>query len=157
MNTDQKSLRLTTDLSQSLALANNLASIVQPPQLIELVGDLGGGKTTFTKAFGKALGVEKTITSPTFNIHRSYEYGKTNRLEHFDLYRLNDDEIVLNELQEKLNDPKTITVVEWAGNFSHTLAKDRLVVEFHFINEEKREIVMTATGVKSQAILEKLK
>ncbi len=150
-------MRLTTDLQKSLALADKLASVARPPLLIELVGDLGGGKTTFTKAFGKALGVKKTITSPTFNIHRSYEYGSAHRLEHFDLYRLSDDEIVLNELQEKLSDPQTIVVVEWAGNFSHSLANDRLIIEFHFISEDKREIVISATGIKSQAILEKLK
>lgn len=150
-------MRLITDLSQSLALADKLASVVELPLLIELVGDLGGGKTTFTKAFGKALGIQKTITSPTFNIHRGYEYGTANRLEHFDLYRLQDDEIVQNELQEKLTDPNTIVVVEWAGNFSQVLAKDRLVIEFHFISEDKREIIITGTGVKSQKILEKLK
>ncbi len=150
-------MRLTTDLSQSLALANKLASEVSSPQLIELVGDLGGGKTTFTKAFGKALGVEKTITSPTFNIHRSYEYGRANRLEHFDLYRLTDDEIVQNELSEKLADPNTIVVVEWAGNFSQILKNDRLVIEFRFVDENNREIVISATGAKSQAILERLR
>ncbi len=150
-------MRLTTDLSQSLALANKLAGVITPPLLIELVGDLGGGKTTFTKALGKALGVEKTITSPTFNIHRGYEYGSENRLEHFDLYRLGNDEIVQNELQEKLSDPHTIVIVEWAGNFSRILAEDRLVIEFHFIKEDEREIVLSSTGPKSQDILEKLR
>ncbi len=150
-------MRLTTELSQSLALANKLAGLIQTPQLIELVGDLGGGKTTFTKAFGKALGIEKTITSPTFNIHRSYEYDNGHYLEHFDLYRLNDDEIVLNELKEKLLDKNTVVVVEWAGNFSKILKKDRLIIEFKFIDENKRELVLSATDKKSQAILEQLK
>lgn len=149
-------MRLTTDLQQSSDLAAKLARSIQVPQLIELIGDLGGGKTTFTKALGKALGVEKTITSPTFSIHRSYEF-KDGRLEHFDLYRLSDDEIVMNELLESLKDAQALTIIEWAGNFSHSLTKDRLTVEFHFIDESSREIVFTANGPKSQRLVEALR
>lgn len=143
-------------MPQSLSLAAKLAAAIKPPQLIELVGDLGGGKTTFTKALGKALGVEKTITSPTFNIHRSYEFD-TGRLEHFDLYRLSDDEIVSQELQEQIEDPAAIVVVEWAANFSKSLKKDRLVIEFHYINEDSRRLIVLATGPKSQKLVEALR
>lgn len=156
MNIDQKSFRLTTDLKTSSDLATKLARAVQPPQLIELIGDLGGGKTAFTKALGKALGITKTITSPTFNIHRGYDF-KGGKLEHFDLYRLGDDEIVLNELQDCLNDPETIVVVEWAQHFSNTLSSDRLVISFTYIDETSRELEIIATGPKSQKILEVLR
>lgn len=120
------------------------------------MGDLGGGKTTFTKALGKALGVEKTITSPTFNIHREYDFAD-GRLEHFDLYRLGDDEIVLNELEDCMQDPGTIVVVEWAQHFTKALSNDYLMIEFHYIDEDSREMVFSATGSKSQAIIEALR
>lgn len=120
------------------------------------MGDLGGGKTTFTKALGKALGVEKTITSPTFNIHRGYDFAD-GRLEHFDLYRLGDDEIVLNELEDCMQDPGTIVVVEWAQHFTKALSSDYLMIELHYIDEESREMVFSATGSKSQAIIEALR
>lgn len=123
------------------------------PQLIELVGDLGGGKTAFTKALGKALGVVQTITSPTFNIHRSYSY-QDGQLEHFDLYRLSDDEYVLNELQDCLQDPHSVVVVEWAQHFSNVLASDRLVIAFEYIDDTTRKLTLTATGPKSSKLLE---
>ncbi|MBA3679449.1 tRNA (adenosine(37)-N6)-threonylcarbamoyltransferase complex ATPase subunit type 1 TsaE, partial [Candidatus Saccharibacteria bacterium] len=111
MNIDQKSLHFITDLKTSSQLATKLALLIHAPQLIELVGDLGGGKTTFTKTLGKTLGVKQTITSPTFNIHRSYK-TKDGRLEHFDLYRLTDDEIVMNELKDCLACDDSVVVVE---------------------------------------------
>lgn len=156
MNIDQKSFRLITDSKTSSLLAAKLARAIQPPQLIELIGDLGGGKTTFTKALGNALGITKTITSPTFNIHRGYDFAG-GKLEHFDLYRLSDDEIVLNELQDCLSDPQTIVVVEWAQHFSNTLLSDRLVISFTYIDASNREIEITATGPKSQKVLEVLR
>lgn len=144
-----------TDLSQSSEIAAKIATLIKPPQLIELVGDLGGGKTTFVKALGRALGIEKTITSPTFNIHRGYEF-KSSRLEHFDLYRLSDDEIVGNELQDCLADDCSIVVVEWAENFSKILSEDRLIIKFTYINEQSRKLDIRATGPISQRILEGL-
>ena len=115
------------------------------------MGDLGGGKTAFTKALGKALGVEQTITSPTFNIHRSYEYPN-GVLEHFDLYRLSEDEIVQNELLECIENTKAVVVVEWASHFKNLLATDRLVIEFSFIDEKTRELRIIAKGKKSQKL-----
>ncbi len=120
------------------------------------MGDLGGGKTTFVKALGKALGIEKTITSPTFNIHRSYEYSN-NVLEHFDLYRLANDEIVLNELKECLQNPNAIVVVEWAQNFKDILNDDRLIIKFEYIDDNTRKLTFTAEGIKSKQLLEALK
>lgn len=143
---------LTTDLQTSSKLAAKLASLVKPPQLVELVGDLGGGKTAFTKALGKALGVKQTITSPTFNIHRAYDFAG-GRLEHFDLYRLGDDEIVQNELQDCLNDPHSIIVVEWAQHFSKVLSSDRLIIKFSFVDETTRKLEISAIGTKSQKLL----
>lgn len=148
-------MHFTTNLKTSSALAAKLAHHIQKPQLIELVGDLGGGKTAFTKALGKSLGVAQTITSPTFSIHRGYDFAD-GRLEHFDLYRLSDDEVVLNELQDCLSDQNSIVVVEWAANFQNTLASDRLVLEFHYVDDSTREIIVTAIGAKSQKLLESL-
>ena len=156
MNTDQNSLVFTCELKTSSSLANKIAKKIKTPQLIELVGDLGGGKTTFVKALGKALGIEKTITSPTFNIHRSYEYSN-NVLEHFDLYRLANDEIVLNELKECLQNPNAIVVVEWAQNFKDILNDDRLIIKFEYIDDNTRKLTFTAEGIKSKQLLEALK
>ena len=156
MNTDQKSLTLICDLKKSSDLASKIATNLHTPQLIELVGDLGGGKTAFTKALGKSLGVDQTITSPTFNIHRSYEYPG-GVLEHFDLYRLSEDEIVQNELLECIQNPKAVVVVEWASHFKTQLATDRLVIEFNFIDEKTRKLSIGATGPNSSSLLKAIR
>jgi tRNA threonylcarbamoyladenosine biosynthesis protein TsaE len=147
---------LTTDLQTSSKLAAKLAELIKPPQLIELVGDLGGGKTTFVKTLGKALGVQKTITSPTFNIHRGYDFDG-GKLEHFDLYRLSDDEIVRNELQDCLADTSAIVVVEWAEHFKNVLSNDRLTIEFTYIDDKTRKLKISAAGPKSQKLLDGLR
>lgn len=125
--------------------------------LIELVGDLGGGKTAFVKSIAKGLGIEQTVTSPTFNIHRGYKAPNGIHLEHFDLYRLSDDEIVANELKDSLEDPNTIVCTEWANHFTGHMAEDRLTVECHYINENERRYDFLSSGLKSTKIIEELK
>jgi tRNA threonylcarbamoyladenosine biosynthesis protein TsaE len=157
MSLEQKYSYSSTSLDRSLELGNKLAGLIKPPLLIEMVGDLGGGKTALVKSIAKGLGIEQTVTSPTFNIHRGYESPNGIRLEHFDLYRLNDDEIVANELKDCLEDPKTIVCTEWANHFSGHLAEDRLVVECHYISENERRYDFKSTGPKSSKIIERLK
>lgn len=139
-----------------MALGAKLSKLIKPPLLIELVGDLGGGKTALVKAIAKGLGIEQTVTSPTFNIHRGYVSPGGIKLEHFDLYRLNDDEIVANELKDSLEDPNTIVCTEWANHFSGHMAEDRLTVECHFINENERRYDFVSSGPKSAKIIEEL-
>lgn len=114
---------------------------------------MGGGKTTFVKALGKELGITQTITSPTFNIHRSYSY-KSGVLEHFDLYRLEKDEIVLNELKDCMNNPNAVTVVEWAQHFNNLLGNNKLQIEFEYLSDTKRKLTFSAYDKKSQHLLE---
>ncbi len=118
---------------------------------------MGGGKTALVKAIALGLGITQTVTSPTFNIHRSYQAPSGIKLEHFDLYRLNDDEIVFNELKDALGDNISIVCVEWANHFSQHLADDRLIVECHFINEIERRYDFNSTGPNSAKIVGGLK
>ncbi len=140
-------------MAASLALGAELAKHTCTPQLIELVGDLGGGKTSLVKGIAKGLGITQTVTSPTFNIHRSYKAPNGKVLEHFDLYRLDDDEIVLNELSDALDNPNAVVCVEWADHFHKHLNEDRLVVECHYIDDDKRKFVISATGKKSAKVI----
>jgi tRNA threonylcarbamoyladenosine biosynthesis protein TsaE len=156
MSTEQKFKFESKSLDRSLELGNKLARLIKTPLLIEMVGDLGGGKTALVKAIAKGLGITQTVTSPTFNIHRGYKAPSGIHLEHFDLYRLSDDEIVANELKDSLEDPNTIVCTEWANHFSGHLAEDRLMVECHYINENERTYEFTGTGPKSNKIIEEL-
>lgn len=139
-----------------MALGQRLAKFVEPPILIELVGDLGGGKTALVKAIALGIGIAQTVTSPTFNIHRSYIAPNGIKLEHFDLYRLSDDEIVLNELLECLEDPNTIVCTEWANHFTELSGIDKLTVECHYVSEDVRDYVFDARGKKPKKVIEDL-
>jgi tRNA threonylcarbamoyladenosine biosynthesis protein TsaE len=84
-------------------------------EVIELVGDIGAGKTTFTKGLARGLGVSDDVQSPTFTISRIYETPSGIRLAHYDFYRLQDAGVMQMELAESVCDPHTITVIECGG------------------------------------------
>lgn len=157
MHTDQKLHILSTSSEQSSALGERIGQIIRPGQLVELIGDLGGGKTTLVKGIAAGLGIGKTITSPTFSIQRSYDLPGGGSLEHFDLYRLEEKDMVSEELAECLADSHAIVVIEWTKPFVAELQSDRLVIELHWKSEREREIILAATGPKNQAVIERLR
>jgi len=157
MNTEQKLIYSSKSLDHTLDLGLKLAKLCSPPFLIELVGDLGGGKTALVKAIGKGLGITRTITSPSYNIHLSYEAPNGTKLEHFDLYRLNDDEIVQNELIDALADDKAIVCVEWAQHFAGHSSDNRLTIECHYESPSSRRYEISGFGKAGQAIILGLK
>ncbi|MEI6741652.1 MAG: tRNA (adenosine(37)-N6)-threonylcarbamoyltransferase complex ATPase subunit type 1 TsaE [bacterium] len=134
-----------------------MAKLCSPPFLIELVGDLGGGKTALVKAIAKGLGITQTVTSPSYNIHRSYSSSEGTKLEHFDLYRLNDDEIVQNELIDALADDKAIVCVEWAQHFAGHSSDNRLTIECHYESPSSRRYEISGFGKAAQTIISELK
>jgi tRNA threonylcarbamoyladenosine biosynthesis protein TsaE len=136
-----KSLKETQRTAQEFA--QNLTSQTNQARVIELVGDLGSGKTTFTKYFAEALGVQETLISPTFVIQKRYtipnhQYFKT--LIHIDAYRLEkQDEILRLNWQEDLQNPENLILVEWSEKI-HTHLPESTQIHFTFINETTREI-----------------
>lgn len=108
-------------------------------EVLELVGDVGAGKTTFTKGLARGLGILDTVQSPTFTISRIYE-GENFTLTHYDFYRLNDAGIMQIELAESVSDSKNITVVEWAGEVLGVLPKGRMKVVFENLGENSRNV-----------------
>lgn len=144
-------------MEQSLELGQKLAKLIKPPLLIELIGDLGGGKTALVKAIAKGFGIEQTVTSPTFNIHRGYQASNGVKLEHFDLYRLSDDKIVLNILAEKLKDPMAIVCTEWANHFSKLPRADKLLVECYYVSENERRYEISGNSKRTNDIVKGLK
>jgi len=117
------------------------------PTVLALVGDLGSGKTTFTKYLAKELNIENTIISPTFIIHREYKKPKdVGFLHHLDFYRLENkhelDEIGFETLLKKDN----IVVIEWADKFKEYLDNindiNLVYINFEYINENERRITI---------------
>ena len=124
-------------LSEAETKAMQIAKTLKGGEVLALTGELGSGKTTFTKALGKALGIRGTITSPTFVMMQQYQTGSTNAqgqalwLYHLDLYRTKDfKEVAGLGIQQYWGHPQTITVIEWADKIVKELPKQRIDIHF---------------------------
>lgn len=84
------------------------------PRTLELIGDIGAGKTTLVKGLAAGLGVTEEVASPSFTISRVYDASDGFQLYHYDFYRLTDAGILRDELAEVLTDTHAVTVIEWA-------------------------------------------
>lgn len=120
------------------AFGETLGRLVTGGEIIELVGDVGAGKTTFVKGLAKGLGIDEAIQSPTFTINRMYETSGGLRLAHYDFYRLNEPGIMQQELVEDINDSKTVTVIEWAAIVDGVLPNSRVTIRFRAPSETTR-------------------
>ena len=133
---------------ETINLGLKLGNILKCPSTILLEGDLGAGKTTFTKGIGKALGVEKTINSPTFTIMKCYK-GKY-PLYHLDLYRLNgvNQEFDLEEYIDS-----GIAVIEWPHQADELLPEEYLRIIIT-IENDKRKFEFIPVGKKYEDLME---
>lgn len=123
-------LARTDSVEATRDLAAALAELVRPGDLVVLVGDLGAGKTAFTQGFGRGLGVDEQITSPTFALVQSY----TGRLDlfHLDVYRLEQVAEALDLGLSELLDEGAVTVIEWGDVIAPVLPHDYLEVHLLF-------------------------
>ena len=125
---------------ETTELAENFESEKFPNMIICLNGDLGSGKTLFTKGIAKGLGITEPITSPTFTIIKEYEEGEM-PLYHMDVYRLDGmtDGIGIEEYFKK----NGIVVIEWANTIQDILPDERLEIKFKVIDENKGTLIIT--------------
>lgn len=126
-------------------------------EVIELVGDIGAGKTTFTKGLATGMGIYEDIQSPTFTISRVYAAESGLILAHYDFYRLQDAGIMSAELHESVNDPKTVTVIEWGGVVADVVPADTLKLKIEPLIDEIRSVTLSAGGPRSRRILEEMR
>lgn len=140
MQISSKSITDTQNIAKDLA-QDIIAK--KKPNVVLLEGELGGGKTTFSQGFLASLGVDKSVTSPTFVIMQSYSIPESDyKVYHLDLYRLNQEWEVLDlGIMDMIQNPKNILLIEWASktpklweNISHTK------IEFEVINPTERII-----------------
>lgn len=132
----------TNDYNETINLGEKIGNLLHPGDVILLDGDLGAGKTTFTKGIGKALGISRVINSPTFTIVKEYE-GKY-KLYHLDLYRL--DGVGEDfDLEEYFNDD-SICVCEWPFQAEYILPNEYLMININRIDDNKRKITIISNG-----------
>ena len=135
---------------ETIELAQNFESEKFPNMIICLDGELGSGKTVFTKGIANALGIKESITSPTFSIIKEYD-GEL-PLYHMDVYRLdgNTEGVGIEEYFNKGG----VVVIEWADTIKDILPKERLDIKFKVLDENKRMLILKPYGTKYEELCE---
>jgi len=141
----------TKDEMDTIELAQNFESEKFPNMVICLTGELGSGKTVFTKGLAQALGIEETVTSPTFSIIKEYLDGEM-PLYHMDVYRLDGDTTGVNI--EEYFAKGGIVVIEWAETIKDILPEERLEIKFKILDENKRLLQITPHGKQYEELCE---
>lgn len=111
--------------------------------VVGLYGDLGSGKTTFTQAVAKHLGIKNNVTSPTFVIEKVYKttYDQFENLVHIDAYRLEKpEELSALSWRETVSNTKNLILIEWPERVAGLLPENHAKIMFRFISENEREI-----------------
>lgn len=125
--------------AEMLKCGQDFAKKLSLPAVIDLIGDVGAGKTTFTRGLAQGLGVVEPVTSPSFTISKRYDFPG-GELVHYDFYRLEDPGIMSEELSETLQDPHTVTVVEWAGGVTDLFPQDIQHIQIQLNEDGSRTI-----------------
>ena len=129
---------ITQSTGETKRLAYKIARKLKLGDVVALYGDLGSGKTTFTRFLVEGLGMENRVQSPTFVIAR--KYGNVN---HVDLYRLSSEEEVRDiGIEEMINDKNTVTVIEWPELAEKFLPKNTIKIYFEYVDENTRKITI---------------
>lgn len=130
-------------------IAERLADYVKEGDVVALIGDLGTGKTTFTKKFAEALGVKENLKSPTFNYVLEYFSGRL-PLYHFDVYRLGEPEEIYEVGYEDYLNSEGVLLIEWANIIESELPKEYIEIVFKYDGDDTREVSMEFVGNKEK-------
>ena len=148
---------VVTSAEQTKQVAQKLAALLQAQDLLLLAGDLGAGKTTFTKGLALGLGIKRNIKSPTFTLIREYKEGRL-PLYHMDVYRLEDGGAEDLGLEEYFNGDG-VSVVEWASFIPEEIPDSYLEIKLNKDDQDdnKRYIDFVAQGKRYEELLAQLK
>lgn len=134
---------------ETIKYGQQFAQKLKGGEVIGLMGDLGGGKTTFVQGLAKGLKIKQNITSPTFVILKVYNILRPNlhlrgvSLVHIDAYRLESIEDIKSVgLEDYLGRKDAIVIIEWAEKIKKVLPKNTRYLKFKFIDEKTREIII---------------
>ncbi|EOR22575.1 tRNA (adenosine(37)-N6)-threonylcarbamoyltransferase complex ATPase subunit type 1 TsaE [Niallia alba] len=137
---------------ETIGFAERIASLLEAGDVITLEGDLGAGKTTFTKGIARGLGITKTVNSPTFTIIKEYQ-GKM-PLYHMDVYRLKDSDEDLGF--DEYFEGDGVTVVEWAHLIEDQLPLEYLQIQLFYDNTSGRKIILSPKGSRYMQLCKEL-
>ena len=147
---------ISDSAGKTLDIGKRLAGNFKKGDIVCLFGDLGSGKTVLTKGISSGLGVDKDkVASPTFVILRQYE-GRF-MIYHFDLYRLNRPEDILDLGYEEYFFDEGISVIEWADKLGRLAPREFLKIQLLVAGKNKRKLKISAEGLKYKKLLEDIR
>lgn len=133
--------KICNNLEDTKNLAFEFSKKLVGGEVITLTGDLGAGKTTFTKSLALALGITQPVTSPTFTLMNEYQGDKL-KLYHFDMYRIEDpSEILETGINEYFGNSDAVCVIEWAENIKSLLPKNLQNITIQKLGETSRKFI----------------
>lgn len=136
-------------------LASKIAGNINNGTVISLNGEMGAGKTTFTKSFAEYLNINDYVTSPTFSLVNTY-YGDK-ELNHLDLYRLEDESEVESIDIDTYYYPDGVTIVEWAERAINYLPRDYIEIKINKLGDNSREFIIDGKNKLENKLIERLK
>ena len=141
MCTDKKKIIVTRSEEETEKAGFELAASLAPGSSVLLRGNLGAGKTVFSRGFARGLGITEPVSSPTYTIVQEYDLPAGGRLYHLDLYRISDVHAGLAfGVDEFLDDPEGYALIEWPDRISGILPPDAIAVEIEHLSESERRI-----------------
>lgn len=147
MSTDTTCEIVSSSPDATLAIGAKLGSSFNGGEVLELISDVGGGKTALARGLAAGIGSRDQVMSPTFTISRIY-HGPKLDLHHFDFYRLSEPGIMKAELTESLADPQTSVIIEWSAVVAEVLPAARLQIRIEVMGENSRRLKLRATDKK---------
>ena len=142
MCTDKQQI-ITRSEEETEAVGSSLAQSLAMNSTVLLRGNLGAGKTVVSRGFARGLGITEPVSSPTYTIVQEYELPEKARLYHLDLYRISGVEAALAfGVDEFLDDPRGIALVEWPDRISGILPESAISVEIEHLSDSERKITI---------------
>ncbi|MBQ9530602.1 MAG: tRNA (adenosine(37)-N6)-threonylcarbamoyltransferase complex ATPase subunit type 1 TsaE [Eubacterium sp.] len=131
----------TNSVSQTRKKAAQLSKTLEKGSVIAFLGDLGAGKTAFTRGFVEGLGIKADVSSPTFAICNDY-IGENNRVLHYDMYRIESwDDLTSTGFFDSL-DSGAYMLIEWSENIFSALPDDALIIKIDKTGENERRFTL---------------
>lgn len=142
MNTDKKEF-ITSSEEETENIGKSLAMSLSKGDSVLLRGNLGAGKTVFSRGFARGLGITEPVSSPTYTIVQEYELPDGGRLYHLDLYRISGVNAALAfGVDEFLDDPQGISLIEWPDRIDGILPGNAICVEIEHLSDSERRLTI---------------